>query len=59
METTRRSFVKALCWNLMGLLMMSLIGLIMTGSLALGGVMAAVNTGVGFVMYSSCGHADP
>lgn len=51
METPRRSLVKALCWNALGLCMMSLVGLVMTGSLALGGVMAAVNTGIGFVMY--------
>ena len=51
METPCRSLVKALCWNLLGLAMMSLVGLAMTGSLALGGVMAAVNAGLGFVMY--------
>ena len=51
MESPRRSLVKALCWNALGLAMMSLVGLVMTGSLALGGVMAAVNSGIGFVMY--------
>lgn len=51
MESRRRSLVKAICWNAIGLMMMSLVGLAMTGSLALGGAMAALNTGIGFVAY--------
>lgn len=51
MESRARSLVKALCWNLLGLAMMSLVGLAMTGSAALGGAMAAINTGIGFVSY--------
>ena len=51
MESRTRSLVKALLWNLLGLCMMSLVGLAMTGSLALGGAMAAINTGIGFASY--------
>lgn len=51
MESRRRSLVKALVWNLIGLATMSLVGLVATGSVALGGTLALVNTGVGLVLY--------
>ncbi|MCR9146531.1 MAG: DUF2061 domain-containing protein [Rhodobacteraceae bacterium] len=51
METARRSLVKASLWNVIGLCMMSGVGLVMTGSIALGGQMALANTAVGFVCY--------
>ncbi len=51
METTRRSWVKAVLWNVLGLLTMSGVGLVMTGSAAVGGAMAAINTAIGFTMY--------
>ncbi|MEX0307812.1 DUF2061 domain-containing protein [Ruegeria conchae] len=51
METRRRSVVKALVWNAMGLAMMTLVGLIATGSAALGGMVALVNTAIGLTMY--------
>lgn len=51
MDTRRRSLVKALVWNLIGILMMSLVGLAATGSLRLGGAMALVNAGLGFGCY--------
>ncbi len=53
METTRRSWVKAVLWNVLGLLTMSGgVGLVMTGSAAVGGgAMAAVNTTIGFTLY--------
>ncbi len=51
LETRRRTLVKALLWNALGFGMMSLVGLIATGSLAVGGAMALVNTAVGFVTY--------
>ncbi len=51
METRQRSVVKALIWNLIGLAMMALVGLIATGSVAIGGAMALVNAGLGLVMY--------
>ena len=51
METKSRSLVKALIWNVIGMASMSLVGFLATGSAAAGGVMAMVNTAVGFVMY--------
>lgn len=51
MESRKRSLVKAVIWNLIGLLMMSLVGLIATGSAAVGGVMAVINTAIGFTLY--------
>lgn len=51
METRRRSVVKALIWNVMGLVMMTLVGLLATGSVALGGVVALVNTAIGLALY--------
>ncbi len=51
METRRRSLVKAVIWNLIGLAVMALVGLVATGSAAVGGAMALINTAVGLVMY--------
>ena len=51
MDSPRRSLVKALCWNLLGLMSMSLVGLAMAGSMAVGGAMALINTVLGFTLY--------
>ncbi|MBE1283956.1 MAG: DUF2061 domain-containing protein [Rhodobacteraceae bacterium] len=51
METRVRSLVKALLWNLMGLVSMTAVGFATTGSVLSGGIMALVNTGIGFTMY--------
>ncbi|OBY24541.1 DUF2061 domain-containing protein [Leisingera sp. JC1] len=51
METRRRSIVKAVIWNLLGLAMMTLVGLVATGSVKAGGMMALVNTAIGFTVY--------
>lgn len=51
METRRRSVVKAIIWNAMGLAVMTLVGLIATGSAAVGGALAAVNTAIGLTLY--------
>ncbi|SLN49185.1 hypothetical protein TRL7639_02719 [Falsiruegeria litorea R37] len=51
METRQRSLVKAVIWNLMGLGMMTLVGLIATGSAAVGGTLAIVNTAIGLTLY--------
>ncbi|AHD01530.1 DUF2061 domain-containing protein [Leisingera methylohalidivorans] len=51
METHRRSIVKAVIWNILGLATMTLVGLIATGSAKTGGMMALVNTGIGFTVY--------
>ncbi|TMV08900.1 DUF2061 domain-containing protein [Ruegeria sediminis] len=51
METRRRSVVKAIVWNIIGLATMTLVGLAATGSAAIGGTLAVVNTAIGFTMY--------
>lgn len=51
METRRRSLVKAVIWNLIGLATMAIVGLVATGSAAVGGTMALVNTALGLVCY--------
>jgi len=51
METRMRSIVKAVIWNLIGLSVMAVVGLVVTGSLTAGGVMAAINTAIGFATY--------
>ncbi|MCE8507776.1 DUF2061 domain-containing protein [Ruegeria pomeroyi] len=51
MDTRQRSVVKAVVWNLLGLVTMTLVGLVATGSVALGGTLALVNTALGFTLY--------
>ncbi len=51
MDTRARTILKAILWNLLGLATMSLVGLAMTGSAALGGALAVANTALGFVAY--------
>ena len=51
METRRRSVVKAIIWNAMGLAVITVVGLIATGSAAVGGVLAVVNTAIGLTLY--------
>ncbi|MBO9444846.1 DUF2061 domain-containing protein [Ruegeria sp. R14_0] len=51
METRRRSVVKAVLWNAMGLAVMTVVGLVATGSAAVGGTLAIVNTAIGLTMY--------
>ncbi|WP_204115832.1 DUF2061 domain-containing protein [Shimia biformata] len=51
MESRTRTVVKAVIWNVIGLIVMSVVGLISTGSVALGGMMALINTAVGLAFY--------
>lgn len=51
METRKRTLVKGLLWIALGLVTMSLVGLLFTGSIALGGTMAMINSAIGFVCY--------
>ena len=51
MEPRRRSVVKAVIWNVIGLTVMTVVGMLATGSATVGGAMALVNTGLGFVTY--------
>lgn len=50
-ESGARTFVKAVLWNVVGLFTMTLVGLVLTGSAAVGGVMALVNTAIGLICY--------
>ncbi len=51
METRQRSVVKAIVWNVMGLVTMTMVGLFATGSATVSGVVALVNTAIGLTMY--------
>lgn len=51
METRRRSMVKAVVWNVMGLMVMCLVGFAATGSIAVGGKLALLNTAIGLCTY--------
>jgi len=51
MERARRTLVKAIIWNLNGLIVMSCVGYIMTGSIGAGGAMAVINTAIGLSLY--------
>lgn len=53
METGKRTLVKTIVWQIIGLVSMSFVGFVMTGSLVSGGVLALANTGVGIVTYIS------
>lgn len=51
MDSSQRTLVKAVVWNLLGLGSMVLVGFLATGSIALGSGIALANTGVGLVCY--------
>ena len=51
METGKRTILKAILWNVLGLLSMAGVGYAATGSAALGGGLALANTVIGFVCY--------
>lgn len=51
MDTGKRTILKAILWNALGLAMMALVGFLMTGSLATGGTMAVINTAIGLASY--------
>lgn len=51
METRARTLVKSGLWTLLGLVVMALVGLAFTGSLAVGGGMALINAVIGFLTY--------
>ena len=51
METQRRTVVKGLTWQGIGLVSMTAIGYIATGSLEAGGAVATTGAAVGFASY--------
>ncbi len=50
-DSSKRTLVKAVLWNLLGLGSMVLVGFLATGSMVQGGGIALANTGVGLVCY--------
>jgi uncharacterized membrane protein len=50
-ESWHRSFTKAVVWNVIGLTVMLGVGFALTGSIALGGAMAVINTAIGLCSY--------
>ncbi|KQT82213.1 DUF2061 domain-containing protein [Aurantimonas sp. Leaf443] len=51
MESRRRSFAKALSWQALGLVSMSALGYLFTGSFASGGALALTSCAIGFLTY--------
>ena len=51
MESQKRTVVKAIVWNMLGLMMMAVVGLIYTGSLAVCGTLALTNAALGLASY--------
>ena len=52
METRKRTLVKSVVWTLIGFAVMSLVGLLFTGSVAIGGTMALLNSLIGLISYA-------
>jgi len=50
-DTHRRTLVKALTWQALGLFTMTIIGVIATGSVSAGGTLALVAAATGMVFY--------
>lgn len=51
MDTSARLLTKSLTWQILGFIMMLIIGYLFTGSVAAGGALALVSVSIGFVSY--------
>jgi len=51
MDTTTRTIVKAVCWQVLGLIVMTLVGYLFTGSVVTGGAVALIGAAIGLVTY--------
>ena len=51
MDSAKRTFLKAIIWQVTGVLTMGVVGFFMTGSVAQGLGLALANTAVGTVTY--------
>lgn len=51
MDSTKRTWTKAIFWQILGLFSMCAVGYWFTGSLAAGGAMAFVNAMIGLATY--------
>lgn len=53
MDTGKRTLLKTIIWQILGLITMSAVGFAITGSLISGGALALANTSVGIITYIS------
>jgi uncharacterized membrane protein len=51
METMARTLTKAICWQGLGLVVMTLLGYIFTGSMSAGGQLAAISAAISLLTY--------
>ncbi|SFU05147.1 Uncharacterized membrane protein [Pseudovibrio denitrificans] len=51
MDSASRIFTKSVTWQVMGLVSMTLIGFVFTGSVTVGGSIAIVSSILGFIFY--------
>lgn len=51
MDTGKRTLLKTIIWQIVGLFTMSAVGFAITGSIISGGALALANTGVGIITY--------
>ncbi|ETX15452.1 hypothetical protein OCH239_16660 [Roseivivax halodurans JCM 10272] len=51
METRARTWVKAIGWQSLGLVTMTLLGVLFTGSVSAGGTLALASTALGLCTY--------
>jgi uncharacterized membrane protein len=51
MDSTKRTWAKAIGWQITGLASMGVVGFLFTGSIAASGAMALVNAAIGLVCY--------
>ncbi len=51
METQKRTWTKAIVWQVMGLFTMLIVGYFFTGSVVTGGAMALANALIGLTVY--------
>ncbi|MBK0399291.1 DUF2061 domain-containing protein [Limibaculum sp. M0105] len=51
MDTTARTIAKAVCWQALGVVVMTLLGYLFTGSVGAGGALAVTSAAIGTVNY--------
>lgn len=51
MDSNKRTWTKAIFWQVLGLISMVIVGYLFTGSIRAGGAMAIINAGLGLTTY--------
>jgi len=51
MDSTKRTWTKAIFWQVLGIFSMLIVGYLFTGSLRMGGMMAGINAVLGLSIY--------